>query len=881
MRNLQKSYSFLVLGVIVFIAWGCSTEKNAYLNRTYHGMTAKYNGYFNANELLSLAVGSYEKNRKEDFYEWLPLQPAPTQEESKSMYSAIDTAIVKCSKVIRNHSMPSAEGMKEAEYNAWIDENWLTIGRAMYYRLDYDKALKNFQFVKRFFQKDPSKYLSELWIAKIYIEENKLTEAKSILDELQTTALEQKKKTFMQKLGFSKNKKKKTDDDFKPEMNDKIQFEIYKARADLYMRKKQSEEAIFPLSMAVKKCKNKREKTRLSYILGQLYQSNNRVDSAVVAYRAAISPSAIYDVSFNAKLNCAVLGSTKRDVKLLEKMLKDEKNAAFKDQIYYAKAQLEQSQSNIDLAKSYYTLSAFYSTKNKRQQALSYEKLGDLAYAEKSYLNAQKYYDSCANAMPENYPNGDYIRTKASKLANLVSAMEIAFYEDSVQRIAKMGEKEQTAFIKDVIKKIKEDAQKRKELEAAKLRALQDQANAGSQVGAGDKWIFNNTKLKEEGYNEFRKQWGERKNEDDWRRSNKISNTIEANENKKEEDSLNNEVVSEQKDTLDIETMRKRLPLTDSLYQASVLREIEARYTAGSLYKDLLNEMALAEEQFDVVLNENTRNITDLSSAFQMYKMNEANGKQEKFKTHIITYYPKSDVANYFLDPNFFEKLKANKIQAEKDYMTALHEYEMLNYSLAYQLSEQVVKEDKTNAYRAEYLLLNILAFGQITSDKKLIIPKLKNLIEEKPGSPQADRAKELLTLLEKGVSKFETYAPKSTGNYIFNDSVPQFVFILLDEEEDLDDLKSTVANFTTKEYKKSKLKITSALTLKETNMAVVSDFKTTTGAQEFINLYKASIDILGDFQNNKIAIITQENLKKLIESDNFEGYKEFYDLNY
>jgi hypothetical protein len=79
-----------------------------------------------------------------------------------------------------------------------------------------------------------------------------------------------------------------------------------------------------------------------------------------------------------------------------------------------------------------------------------------MAFEEKSYLNAQKYYDSCANNMPENYPNAALIRSKASKLANLVTAMETALYEDSVQRIAKMDEKTQTAFIKDVIKQLKE-----------------------------------------------------------------------------------------------------------------------------------------------------------------------------------------------------------------------------------------------------------------------------------------------------------------------------------------------------------------------------------------------------------------------------------------
>jgi hypothetical protein len=859
----------------------CSTNKDAFLNRTYHGMTAKYNGYFNANELLTMGINSYEKNRSEDFYDWLSIQPIPSEEESKSMHAAIDTAVVKCTKVIRNHSMPSADSPKEAEYNPWIDENWLTIGKAYYYRRDFEKALKNFQFVKRFFQKDPSKYLSELWIAKIYIEENRLTEALTILDELQDEALQQKKKSFFQK--FSKTKvKDKNADDFKPEMNDEIQFEIYKTRADLFMRKKQAQEALFPLTMAVNTCRTKREKSRLSFILGQLYLSTNRVDSALISFKHAISPAATYDVSFNAKLTCAVLGTSERDVKMLERMLRDEKNAGYKDQIYFAKAQLEYSRGNTSMAKVYYTRAAFYSTKNKRQKALSYEKLGDLAYTEKSYLSAQKYYDSCATNMPEGYPNGEFIRTKASKLSNLVSAMEIAIHEDSVQRIAKMDNKAQTTFIKEVIKQLKEEAQQRKELEAAKLRALQEQAQGGSQSGAGDKWVFNNPKLKQEGYDEFRKQWGDRVNDDDWRRSSKFSMATDPFAVDPTGDSTAAiQTASATDDTLDVETMRNRLPLSDSAYTASVLREIDARYTAGSLYKDLLEEPSLASEQFERILSEETRNITDLSAAYQLYKINESSGKETPYKTHILLHYPKSDAANYLLDPAFFEKLKENRVIAEKEYLTVLHEYEMLNYKLAFDLTDKVVQADKSNAYRAEYLLLNVLAKGQLTSDKSSLIPMLTNIIEEKPGTPQAIRAKELLSILEKGVSVFEPYVAKSNGIFVYNDSVTQFIMVLLDEEEDFDELKASVSDFTSKSFKKNKLKVTSALSTKETKMVLVADFKSSTLAMDYLNLYKASIDILGDFQNNKISIISQENLKKLIESDNFDGYKTFYDLNY
>ena len=156
-------------------------------------------------------------------------------------------------------------------------------------------------------------------------------------------------------------------------------------------------------------------------------------------------------------------------------------------------------------------------------------------------------------------------------------------------------------------------------------------------------------------------------------------------------------------------------------------------------------------------------------------------------------------------------------------------------------------------------------------------------LVEEKPGTPQADRAKELLDILAKGISSFTPYQPKSNGIFTFNDTVVQLVLILpdLDAEEDFDDLKSTVSDFTTKTFKKTKLKITSALTLKGASLLLVADFKTLSLAREYVNTYKSSIEELGDYQNNKCLIITQENLKKLIESDNFEGYKTFHDLNY
>lgn len=132
MRTGYKVIQFvnylLVLGIVV----SCSTERDTFINRTYHGTTARYNGWFNANELMRMSLNTFKTSLKEDYYEQLPIDPLPDEEQVVGLYPAIDTSIVKCTKVIQKHSMPSAENTssKDEEYNNWIDENWIMIGIA-------------------------------------------------------------------------------------------------------------------------------------------------------------------------------------------------------------------------------------------------------------------------------------------------------------------------------------------------------------------------------------------------------------------------------------------------------------------------------------------------------------------------------------------------------------------------------------------------------------------------------------------------------------------------------------------------------------------------------------------------------------------------------
>ena len=873
------SYSWVFLLMLVL---SCSTENNSFLNRAYHSTTARYNGYFNAGELMKGGLKTYYDSRKEDFYTILPVNPLPNETEVKGMYVIIDTAISKCKKVILNHSMPSAENMalKQAEYNNWIDENWLLVGKALYYRRDYEKAFKNFQFVKQFFQKDPSTYEAELWIAKLNIEQNKFADAKLTLDALNEISQEQKKKKFVDFIPFLKKKKApEPGQEERPRMSQGLQFDIYKAYSDLAVKRKDYDASKEGLLLAISKCHDKRERTRLHFILAQIYQLSNQMDSANYHFGKSIKASAVPEISFNARLNRSITGTGDKAARDLKRMLRDSKNAPFKDQIYYSMALVELNKNDRDQALFYLTKSTFYSGQNKRQKAMSYEKLGDISYQGKNYIGAQKYYDSCSRFMPEDYPNGEEIKNKAIKLADLVKAVEIAIFEDSVQRIAKMSERDRTDFLRETLREIEETEQRKKEAEASKLLELQSQSNENTNTN-GNKSVFNNPKLREEGFKEFRKLWGSRENEDDWRRSDKIVfNT--SDKAKDSSDTSKTEISNiSSKPKLTIEDLLKNIPLSDSAFAASQTRQIDALYTSGILYKEILSENELAAQQFDAILALKKEGLTDLSSAFQLYKINEGTSKAQKYRQYILDKYPDSDAANYFRDPDFFLKQKQSQEAAGIAYMKLLDSYNRGSYQSVLNETNQIVANDKTNAYRAQYMLLNVLAAGQLTENKKELLPLLKRIIDEKPGTEQAIRAKEMIDIINSGYSKNEIINFNKTYIYKFDASVPQYVFIILDKEEDSEEAKNTISDFS-KSFKKSKVKVSSKMTMTEQNFILIQEFPTIAIASDYISAYKAGTDVLDNLQDNKIFIITQENLKKLIETAKFDEYKLFYDDNY
>ena len=870
--------SMLFAGLVALVV-SCDPARNTAINRFYHSTTAQYNGYFNANLLLDESLNNYRDKLKENYYERLPIDAFPSEEEVISMYPAIDTAIAKCTKVIEDHSMPGGRKMstKKEENNSFIDENWITIGRASYIRRDYDAAMKNFKFIKKFYDNDPSNYVGELWMAKTNIQLNELTKAQFNLDALQKAIdRENNDETkFIEKIKTRIQEGK--DEDAPAKFPKGLRYEYYKTVAELALIKEDRDKAKENLRLAAKYAKKRPQKARIFYILGQLYEEDNDRSMAEFYYTKVLKNNAPYPMQFSAKLKRSFLGADERLIKDLKKMLRDEKNAEYKDQIYYALAQIDKQNKNEDGYVENLTLSAFYSTSNARQKAIAYEELGDLRFDKKDYVPAQKYYDSCANVMPESYPNAEAIRKKAEKLSDLVAAVETIEFQDSVQRIARMAEYEREDFLKDVIKTMKKREEERKRKEAEKLAALQ-QSNNFNQTQGGNKWYFRNAKTRQEGYEEFTRLWGDRKNEDDWRRSTK---TPKVPTGDAEADSLGNEDLSVDElpaDSLTVDILIKDIPLTDAAMDSSNALLAEALYNAGLIYKDQLKELRMAEKNFVRGVNMSYESEFRLRSAFELYKMNtERNPSMaEVNKQFIIGNYPESDYAAYLKDPDYFVKKKELEAETEKAYVKTLERFEKGYYYPALRECEEALAAEETSL-TPKYMLLKALCQGKLNNDKNTLLPTLKTLAKNYPSTPEAARAEELMGIIKNGVSKNE---PTDFGNkslYEFDGDASHFVVIFLPEGQNSALAKSKISDFSREFFSRVNLKIKSSIFTSTQSVVLVESFDNADEALEYLKVYKATRKHLLDLQNAPIYPITQSNLKVLFEDKGVDKYDLFF----
>ena len=369
----------------------------------------------------------------------------------------------------------------------------------------------------------------------------------------------------------------------------------------------------------------------------------------------------------------------------------------------------------------------------------------------------------------------------------------------------------------------------------------------------------------------------ERKNEDDWRRSEKtVIATFEDIEVEIGEDSL----FVRDEDTLTVENLLRWIPLTDSAFAASNTRLISSRYDAGVIYKEQLLEKELAITEFELILGKNIEDDHNLLASYQLYKIyiQGDQAKAEKQKSFILENYPESDYAKFLLDPEYFIKKKERDALAEQGYVRVLDRYSRGLYYPVLIKATAIIDEDKGNVYRAKYMLLKALCIANLNEDKNEMLPTLNALLIDYPGTGESERAQELIDIIKNGYSENIEVDFESKFPFEFNDKDKYRVIVFLDGKTSSSIAKTKITDFHRDYFSRDKLKVSSKVYTEEESIVLIDDFSDEAAASDYIRIYKRTRKYLLDLQHADIYMISNENLKILMLKHNLIEFQEFYD---
>jgi tetratricopeptide (TPR) repeat protein len=640
------------------------------------------------------------------------------------------------------------------------------------------------------------------------------------------------------------------------------------------------------LEMAISLVKKAKQKVRLSYILAQLYSRENNQTKAAELYAYVAKKALTYEMVFNAQLNLALNLNSKdkgKIISVLNKMLKDKKNKDFQDQIYFVMAQVYEKNGDMENAVVNYKKSAASSINNPKQKALSYLAIADYYFKIPKYIEAQAFYDSSLVSLPETHLNYEGILSKAKNLSELVNQINIVQKEDSLQRIASMSESDRQKVIDAQIKFIEQKEELLVLEEKAKLEKIK--AAAINQTNTGG-WIFDNPNLLASANAEFVGIYGNRKLEDNWRRSNKASsvNFDVQDVASKNMDEYGNEKIAENKTS---DYYLKDLPFTKEAVIASNEKIKKALYEIAIIFKDKLNDLPKSNEYFEELNRRFPDNENRVVSLYQLYRNYENNNNTEKAeinKNLILSDYPNSEYAQLIKNPNKGAEEEILKAQMNEYYQKILSSYQAGNYQNVVSEIEAVNRQFNNNPLKGNYDLLNAFAIGKIQGKTAFEI-ELKKVYSNHIGTAIGDDVKAILDQIESermSNANKEKQLEATQRNFKFDkNEAHQYVLIYNSEIVNSEELMKKINTFKDQYFSSDSLQFMVETWSDKEKILTISSFKLLSTAQQFDK--KVQTDIWNNIPNigQLHFIISESNFQKLYLFKEVEKYLQFNKENY
>ncbi|KFF14314.1 gliding motility protein [Chryseobacterium soli] len=791
---MKKNILFLLAACIIV---SCTTKpkKPEQRSKFMKGFSTYYNTLFNAKDALNSEFTTRDKGHKDNFY--APYIPILTYEDQPlgsdlGQSAAFAENSMKMAEVSRgpssgrtNPGMPpgmpgnqgnGVPGMPD-EANQGKGATTLEIAEAKAL-----KAINKYSVIKGGEEKNKQIFEAYMILVQSRIYQNKSLEALDALNYVFTHMKDDKRlplARIYQGLAYDQLKDyHKAHEAFAKLEGEDINknyaklLSIYYSESLLDAGKK--EEAAKELDRAFELNSNRKLKSRIAYLKGQVFENLGQNEKARESFMAAYKYANDFEFEVKSQIAIAKTYNGKGDYagakNYLEGISKKGTYASRKNEFYYALGLMANKSGKKEEAQQFFRKSLFEKVSDPQVRGLAYYEIGKDYLERNDYIGAGSYYDSALAVMTYE-PSKVLLQDQSGNIKKISKNYYLIKKNDSILSLAKMSDAQKNDFFAKHIAKLKlkeeKDEIERKRAERSKgfdtgdynaNSMFANNTNAFEDFGVTTKgFYFNNTGTVSKGTSSFKQTWGDRALADNWRSSKKMS-SIEDMKN----------------EALGVTSAPNPRRFEPAFYieqiptDASKLSQLKKdRDTAslglGVMYQNYFTNTPLATKTLYDLVDVQPEEKVMLQALYEIFSMNYEKTPQasDRAKQILLKDYPYTSYAEFARNPKNNSFVKSSE-DVENEYKKAYALFESEKFGESRDIIDQTLLKYPKDALVPKLYLLNAFNAGK-ASGKEVMILQLEQVVLNYAKTPEGVKAKEMLNYLKSDLS-FQPTDNKGNG---------------------------------------------------------------------------------------------------------------------
>ena len=761
------------LMLLLLLLGSCATQKNTGTTRWWKGFKSRYNTYFNGHQAYLEGMQAKLDGNKDNYTDFIPLLMVSNKSSEKLGSGSFDITVTKCEKTIKLYSIKTKPEIKSghrmtpkekafrnrSEFNPFLKNAWILMGKAQMEEGNFIEAASTFSYTERLYQNESSvANVARSLLALCYTQLDWYYDAEELFRKIRRDSIPRAARR-----------------------------DYNTAVTNFYLRQKRWKDAVPYLQEEIKNLPHGIPKARGCFLLGQVCKTLDMRQEAYDALQKCMRQSPPYEMRFNAQiLQTEVIpnGNNQKKLAKLKRMAKKDNNKNYLEQVYYAIGNVYLALPDTAKAIEAYETGVKKAVRNSISKGVLLMNLGDLYWAKESFADAQRCYRMAVSCIGKEHERYESLTARNAVLSKLVPFTSEIHLQDSVQGLVHMSEKDRNAAIDKVIAyaKIKQKQEKRTKADSLLAKnhintqssQLNNNKNTLPTENTGGMWYFYNQQTVNQGMEQFKQLWGERANEDNWRRVDKTGNTASANnkvneikndttkENNNEQvnvDKLNkNNKKEEGKDSLTNGPLSRayymaQLPFTKEKLAASNQKLADALFHAAVIEKDEMGNYRLSRKTF-MRLYTNFPDFKQMDEVFYHLFLLELHwgtrAEADGYRNMLAEKFPKSEFTKLITAPDFEENAKYGKHLEDSIYVKTYEAYRKNDYATMARNCKISKEKYPQGENRAKFMFLDAMTLLR-KGDARGFVQELKDLAKDFPQDKITDLANSITKNIQEG----------------------------------------------------------------------------------------------------------------------------------